>query len=110
MDFDKYNPLKQTKPPLQHWNESTPVVLLSEYLKQQNGTGIRLYNDNGVPDLNFNPGLKAADIGSERWTIAENAAKLFIDAIDDLTELISGGKLNLPKKSMGPSIRFRNYG
>ncbi len=107
-DFNKYNPRK--KPTLKNWNESTPVVLLSEYLKIKKQFGIRLCQDEGELCLHFTPGFKADAIGSERWTVAENAASLFLEAADDLKELIRNGKLDLPsrdsldnKNGAGPS-------
>jgi hypothetical protein len=97
---DVYNPLAikaETKPPLQDWKESPTVIRLSEYLKIKSNCGIKLCQNDGAPCLVFQPGLKPTDRGSERWTIADNAVGLLIDAADDLKELISNGKLSLPK-------------
>jgi hypothetical protein len=98
LDFNKYNPLKEQKPPLNDWTESVPVILLSEYLKQQSNAGIKLCHDNGVPCLSFNPGLTNKDRENGRWHIAEIAEGLLIDAAADLTELITNGKLSPPIK------------
>ena len=98
LDFNKYDPLKVTKPPLKDWTESVPVILLSEYLKANPNAGMKLYQNEGLPCLILNPGLKADDRGSERWKIIENAVSLLMDAADDLKELIGNGKLSLPIK------------
>jgi len=110
MNFDKYNPLKQPKPRLQDWKDSVSVILLSEYLKTKKEFGIRLCQDEGELCLHFTPGFQADAIGSERWTVAEIAASLFLEAADDLKELIRNGKLDLPsrdsldnKNGAGPS-------
>jgi len=103
IDFNKYNPIQ--KPPLQDWTESVPVVLLSEALKivgKKHGISLTGHPD-GLPRLCFRPGLKDADVGSDRWNIAEQATGLFVSAIDDLKELISAGKLQLPEYQAGPS-------
>jgi len=83
----KYDPFK--KPPLQDWKESVPVILLSEYLKREGSVGIKLYNDNGIPSLHFNP-------GSRNVQIVEEVRVLFEAAIFDLIELINSGKIELP--------------
>lgn len=101
IDFNKYNPIQ--KPPLKDWKESAAVVLLSEFLKLKKEFGLSLYNDGGVPCLTLNPGMTKEDIGSERWMIVEEAYVLFMNAVDDLVELIGGGKLVLPLKQAGPS-------
>lgn len=100
---DVYNPLaikKEVKPPLQSWKDSDAVVLLSDYLKVNSDAGIKLFNDNGVPFLSFSPGITNKDKETGRWAIAAIAASLFLDAADDLIELIAGGKLNLPNKTI----------
>jgi hypothetical protein len=96
-----YNPLaikKEVKPPLQNWKESVPVILLSEYLKTRGDFGIKLCHDNGSPCLCFNPGLSRADKETGRWAIAEIVEGLFMDAADDLKELIANGKIDLPTR------------
>lgn len=105
MDFDKYNPLKQAKPPLKDWTESVPVVLLSEALKivgQKHGISIH-QSDDGRPVLCFQPGLPAGDRTSKRWDIAEQITGYFLAAVDDLIELINTNKLTLPQYAAGPS-------
>lgn len=98
---DVYNPMAikpEEKQPLKDWTESVPVVLLSDALKivgKKHGISLMMHDD-GLPSLCFRPGFKAADVGSERWQIADQATGLFIDAIDDLKELINAGKLTLP--------------
>lgn len=96
---DVYNPLApkpESKQPLQDWKESVPVILLSEYLKIKKQFGIRLYQNDGEPFLHLTPGLKAADRESERWEVVQNAAQLFLDAADDLKELMGNDKISLP--------------
>ncbi|MEN6620003.1 MAG: hypothetical protein ABFD50_00410 [Smithella sp.] len=98
MNFDKYNPLKQSKPPLQDWKESVPVILLSEYLRIHKDKGISLYvsSVDGEPCLHFNPPLKPSEMGSTRWEVTNNACAFLMDAADDLRELISSGLIKLP--------------
>lgn len=104
MNFDKYNPLTKqvvmitdsSQQPLQHWMDSAPISLLYEYLKMHQGSGIYLKQSNGCPCLAFNPGMTSTDRGSERWTVSENAVSLFMDAADDLHELMRQGLLYLP--------------
>jgi hypothetical protein len=110
MDFNKYNPLKQTKPPLNDWTESVPVVLLSEALKivgKKHGISLHLADD-GCPTLRLCPGLKGGDQGSVRWDVVEQVYKYFMDAIEDLTELIGAGKLKLPQNAAGPSRQIES--
>lgn len=97
MNFDKYNPIRQAKPSLNDWHASTPVVLLSEYLKMHKDQGIILrQTEDGIPCLSFNPGLSKGDQENGRWLIAMHAKGLLLDAADDLKELIANGKLTLP--------------
>ena len=87
MNFDKYNPLK--KPPLQDWKESVPVIKLSDYLKTKSDAGIKLYQNDGLPCLCFDPGSRSVQV-------VEEVRVLFEDAMFDLIELISSGKIELP--------------
>ena len=113
MKWDKYNPLKDKtegneKPSqvidavvpmergVQSWKDSTPVVLLSEYLKRYPDNGIKLYQREGELVLRFEPGLERKDIGSERWQIASNAVRLFTDAAADLIHLMTNGLIDIP--------------
>lgn len=99
MDLNKYDIQKQENPPrISDWKESTPVILLSEYLKMKKECGIRLCDDDGIPAICFRPGLKSGDIGGERWQIAENVCDLFLDAVPDLLALMKSGKIDLPRK------------
>lgn len=105
-----YNPLakEETAPPhqtaldgsktepqaLSHWQESAPVVALSDYLKANKQHGITLQQlPDGQPVLVFAPGLKRSD--AERWAAATTAAQLFLAAADDLKELLNNGLLFL---------------
>jgi hypothetical protein len=82
---------------LEHWQDSAPVVRLSEYLKEHGTTaGIRLCQSNGKPHLIFYPGLGCADMKTKRWQIANNITALFLAAADDLRYLIAHGLLDLP--------------
>lgn len=108
MDLNKYDLPKEQKKRLADWKESVPVVVLSDALKiagRKHGISIYL-DDDGRPTLHFNPGLKGKDIGSNRWTIAENVCELFIDAVPDLLLLIANKKIMLPEhnntKQAGP--------
>lgn len=95
MNFDKYNPIK--KPPLKDWRDSTTVVLLSNFLKEHKGSGIILrQTDDGTPCLSFINGLGNADKATGRWQIAQEAEGLFMNAADDLKELIANGIIKLP--------------
>lgn len=97
MNFDKYNPIRQAKQSLNDWQESTPVILLSEYLEINKDQGIVLQqSEDGTPCLSFHPGLSKDDRENGRWLIAMNAKGLLLDAADDLKELIANGKLTLP--------------
>jgi len=109
---DVYNPMipkPESKPPLQNWKESIPVILLSEYLRIHKAKGISLCQSwfDGEPCLHFNPPLSKKDQGNSRWDIAENAFVLLLDASDDLRELIASGLIKLPvsyhTKAAGPS-------
>jgi hypothetical protein len=100
---DVYNPLakkENSKSLFESWKDSVPVVLLSDALKivgKKHGIRLRI-TDDGRPSLLFNPGLNKKDIGSERWSIAEQVSELFVDAIDDLILLMKYKKIELPKK------------
>jgi hypothetical protein len=96
-----YNPLaikSEEKQPLQNWTESVPVVLLSDALKIVGKKhGIVLYlSDDGRQALHFMPALPAKAIGSARWNVVEQITAYFLDAAEDLKELITSGKLTLP--------------
>lgn len=106
MNLNKYDiqkppePLPLPQPPLQDWKESDAVILLSEYLRINKDQGITLRQcAEEQPCLCFIPGLKKKEIDPTRWAIAENAAQLFLDAADDLQELITRGKLTVPISS-----------
>lgn len=111
MNLNKYDqkptePALQPKPPLQDWTESVPVVLLSEALKIVGKEhGMRLVaEEDGEPVLSINPGLRAEDIGTQRWHMVEQVAELFLNATADLKHLLAAGKLQLPAyKAAGPS-------
>lgn len=104
MNLNKYDQPKDEKPKLQDWKASVPVVVLSEALKIVGKKyGIVLYlSDDGRPTLHLNPGMGASAIGSERWNAVEQIRAYFLDAADDLRELISTGKINLPRSPRRP--------
>ena len=89
MDFKKYDPFYKVKPPLQDWKESMPVIDLSKCLKTKSDAGIKLCQNDGLPCLHFNPGSRSVQD-------VEEVRVLFEDAIFDLIELISSGKIELP--------------
>jgi len=99
VNLNKYD-IRETSPlnqPLQDWKESPAVIRLSEYLRinKQHGITLRRTGD-GQPCLCFVPGLKKKEENAQRWAIAENAASLFLDAADDLKDLLRSGSLSLP--------------
>ena len=111
--IDVYNPLaakdtqvkKETAPgerenrPLTSWQDSASVIALSGFLKAHPDEGISLYEkEDGIPALQFFPGLTASDRTKERWGLAQQAFELFDAALDDIQELLTAGLLTLPKK------------
>jgi len=123
----KYDPLKSAPLPsapqpggglppalpttLSAWQDSGPVMRLSEYLKQHQSQGIKLYqSEDGKPSLCFVPGLGLADMKTERWQIALGAVELLQDAADDLNQLLTDGLIVLPTQPReiraGPSRIF----
>ena len=102
IDFEKYNPLKDTKataPRLTNWKDSALVMSLSEYLKQHTNQGIKLYqSEDGKACLCFSPGLGTDDMKTERWRIANEAERLLLAAADDLNQLLANGMIVLPNK------------
>lgn len=109
---DVYNPMipkPESKPPLQNWKESVPVILLSEYLRIHKTKGISLCQScfDGELCLHFNPPLSKNDQWNSRWEIVENAWALLLDAAEDLKELIAIRLIKLPvsyhTKAAGPS-------
>lgn len=91
MNFNKYDRKKPAKEALKSWNESAPVVLLSEFIKEHKDEGMKLCIDNGAPCLLFFNGTRSIDIIEAATVLLENAA-------DDLMELIGNGLLSLPNK------------
>jgi len=96
---DVYNPLakkqdNQSPPP--SWQDSAPVMRLSEYLKLHKNEGMKLYQSNGKPCLSFDPGLGLASMKTDRWKIATNAIDLLQDAAGDLERMIATGLIELP--------------
>jgi hypothetical protein len=103
---DVYNPLAIKKVPkhsLNNWTDSIPVILLSEYIKMQKHLGIKLYQDNGIPCVSFNP-------GSRSLPIIEAVTRLLEDAVDDLKELIANGALSLPDRHRGSFHGLPDHG
>jgi hypothetical protein len=92
---------------LQSWKDSTPVVHLSEYLKQHKDQGIKLYRKyDGRPYLYFEPGLCRTDMKTGCWQIAADAVRLLEDAADDLKYLIANNLINISlrlENAAGPS-------
>ena len=97
MNFDKYAPLKEQRPPLKSWQDSPDVIRLFEYLKLHTDRGIALcQTEGGVPCLVFEPGLQKQEKNPERWATAEIAEGLFVSADVDLKKLMVVGLLTLP--------------
>lgn len=81
---------------LKSWQDSVPVVLLSEYLKKHKDKGMNLYQTpDGRPGLRFSPGLGLGDMKTERWQIAMNTIELLQDAASDMAFLISNKMIEL---------------
>jgi hypothetical protein len=86
---------------LPDWKDSAPVVRLSEYLKENPDQGIRLILSDGQPALRFEPGLTKVitEKDKDRWQVATNCIELLFDALADLKQLISTGRIKLPDLS-----------
>lgn len=99
MDLSKYDIQKnEIITRFNDWKESVPVVVLSDALKivgKKHGIGIYLDEDDR-PSLHFHPGLRAKDMGSARWDIADQVAGYFLAAANDLIELIQTNKIIIP--------------
>jgi hypothetical protein len=118
MDFDKYNPLNsqpailpsaipgENDLSLTSWQDSAAVIRLSEYLKKHPAQGIKLCRRRSTPVMSFYPGLLAGDLETERWRVANAALELFLDALDDLTKLLSRSLIDLPHSTL-PSLQHR---
>ena len=117
MDLSKYDiPKQEIIPRFNDWKESVPVVVLSDALKivgKKHGIGIYL-DEEDRPSLHFHPGLRAKDVGSARWDIADQVAGYFLDAAEDLNELIRTNKIIIPnrwsKKIDGSFQGHRHHG
>lgn len=80
---------------LTSWKDSPAVVKLSEFIQANRHHGIHIITKNGRPVLSFNPGLNRGS--RERWDAALKAEILYIEAIDDLMQLIRNYKITLPE-------------
>lgn len=103
MNFNKYDRKKEQKPALKSWNESAPVVALSQFIKDHKDEGMKLCIDNGAPCLLFFNGTRSIDIIEAATVLLENAA-------DDLMELIGNGLLSLPNKKRVLPRNINPYG
>jgi hypothetical protein len=85
------------------WQDSAPVMELSEYLKQCKAYGFKLYASERHPTIRFTPGLKKADIDgkTERGVATRRALELLDNAACDLHYLLTEGLLNLPTIKKG---------
>lgn len=118
MNFDKYQYKPKEQPVItgemkeaapvtvapDGWQDSAPVVRLSEYLKMNRDHGIHLILSDGHPALAFEPGLTKVktDKDRKRWQIATNCIELLFDAASDLKQLIASGSITLPESVTGP--------
>ncbi|HOS77545.1 MAG TPA: hypothetical protein PLL15_05840 [Syntrophales bacterium] len=84
-------------PPIQSWQDSGPICRLSEYLKANDGHGIRVVLRHGIPALRFEPGLRRSDTQS-RWQTACQAESLFWSAFEDLRFCITNNLISLKEK------------
>ena len=80
-------------PQLNSWQDSAPVMLLSEYLRMNKDPGCRICLDKGDPALSFDPAIRRED--THRWKIAQNIVYLFFNAVDDIRHLVDHGMLEL---------------
>lgn len=97
---------------LRSWQDSAPIVRLSEYLKEHKDQGIKLCRNKQGPFLSFEPGLRGGkDLDIIRWQIACHAVDLFLDATADLKHLITNKLIDLPcTKDAGPSPTSDSHG
>ena len=75
------------------WRDSESIILLSEYLKENEKHGISLIEKEGCVSLHFEPGLTLKE--KERFKIAEHALMLLEEAVDDIHYLRSINKFKL---------------
>lgn len=120
MDFSKYDPLKKHKPdpdialpaedsPVDtrgdlHWMRSQRIARLIDHLGQNVALGISACIRDGRCHLVFSPGLTRDDIGSDRWSAAEQAEGLLRDAAADLIALVASG-IEIPMIEKAPGAR-----
>jgi len=78
------------------WKDSQAVRLLHFHLKKHKDDGIflRISND-GRPVLQFMPAITGIDADQERFDIAVEARYLLLDALPDLTTMITSGSITL---------------
>ena len=69
------------------------VMRLAEYLQMNRDGGLSIYRERDGFRLHFEPALTGDDVGTARWTAAQNLCALLEEACYDLNELISRGDL-----------------
>jgi hypothetical protein len=89
------DPIPEIRLPMNSWQDSGPVLLLSEYMKMNKDLGCRIFLAGKDPALSFSPGLGSQDLGTDRWQIAQNAINLFFNAVADIRYLVDHGLLEL---------------
>ncbi len=75
------------------WTHRPAVMRLAEYMKMNRDKGFSIYRERDGFRLHFEPAMTRDDIGTARWTAAQNLCDLLEEARDDLNELISRGDL-----------------
>lgn len=83
----------ETDKKLNSWRDSESIILLSEYLKENEKNGISLIEKEGCVTLHFEPGLTLKE--KDRFKIAEQALMLLEEAVDDIHYLRSINKFQL---------------
>ncbi len=88
---NKTNPTNRTNPYPSPWMHRPAVMRLAEYLKMNREVGFSIYQEKDGFRLHFEPALTGDDVGTTRWTVAQNLCDLLEEACYDLNELISRG-------------------
>ncbi len=88
---NKTNQINMTNAYPSPWMHRPAVMRLAEYLKMNREEGFSIYREMNGFRLHFEPAMTRDDIGTARWTAAQNLCALLGEARDDLNELISRG-------------------
>ena len=91
----KYDIPVPPKPSLTDWLDSVPVILLFDYVIQNQKYGVTLAHGINHVSIIMKPGIGKKELNGKRWKIVENCRRLLEDAREDLTELINNNKFNL---------------